>query len=86
MIKKMFGLILICMVLGAGFLLFGCKHDSIKFYRESAAGNLINKFKTNNTQTKKTPGMIILKDESSNSGGVNFGPGDINFDMPVRFK
>ena len=51
--------------------LFGCKHETIKFYRESAASSLIDKFKTNDTATKKTKsGIIILKDESQNNTGI----------------
>ena len=65
--------------------LFGCKHETIKFYRESAATTVINRFAPQKQKAKVNAGVIILKDET-NESNINFGPRDINFDMPVRFK
>lgn len=85
--KKIIVITLVLMLLSAGLFLFGCQHDQIIFNRESQAANVIKKFSNQNTQTKKVPGMIILKDDSADSKiNINFGPKDINFDMPVRFK
>ena len=85
--KKLISISLIVVIIGAGFFLFGCKNQQIQFYRESAASTLIDKFKTNQPTSSKSSGMLIIKDESSSSSqGVKFGPGDINFDMPVRIK
>ncbi len=83
-ISFLFALIIVC----ASLFLFGCKHETIKFYRESAASTLIDKFKTEeDNAVKKSSGMIILRDDNSdNKNGIQFGPRDINFDMPVRFK
>ncbi|MBE7708442.1 MAG: hypothetical protein E7Z88_07030 [Cyanobacteria bacterium SIG27] len=88
MSKKKVSILFVLVIVFASLLLFGCKHETIKFYRESAASTLINKFKVDEKNTTKRPaGMIILKDDnSSNKNGIQFGPGDINFDMPVRFK
>lgn len=85
--KKIIVVTLILMSLSAGLFLFGCQHDQIIFNRESQAANLIKKFSNQDAQTKKTPGMIILKDDSDDSRiNINFGPRDINFDMPAKFK
>ena len=75
--------------------LFGCKHETIKFYRESKVSEVMNKIKNQDGSSgskkgvlKKSSGVIIYKDTSSSgsSGGINFGPRDINFDMPIRMK
>ena len=83
--KRYTSLILLCFLGLCSCFLFGCKHDSIKFYRESAAANVLNKFGPQKSQAKVKFGVIILKDEA-NESNINFGPRDINFDMPVRFK
>jgi hypothetical protein len=75
-------------IISFSVFLFGCKHETIKFYRESAASSLVDKFKNEETNRKKsTSGIIILRDDTQKgSNEINFGPRDINFDMPVRFK
>lgn len=83
--KRNLSLILIGLVGLSGFFLFGCKHDSIKFYRESAASSVINKFSNQKPKAKVNAGIIILRDDD-NQTNINFGPRDINFDMPARFK
>ena len=77
--------ILIILIILISLFLFGCKHETIKFYRESAASSMVNKFAPKKQNAKPNSGIIILKDETSESN-INFGPRDINFDMPVRFK
>ena len=67
--------------------MLGCKHEQIKFYRESAASNLMNKFNPEKEKANTPSGMIILKDEKNSSGqNINFGPRDINFDLPIKIK
>lgn len=65
--------------------LFGCKHDTIEFRRDSAVTNLLKKSTSYSQNQKVNSGIIILKDEPSESN-INFGPRDINFDMPMRSK
>ena len=86
--KKVHAFIVAFVVVIFSVFLFGCKHETIKFYRESAATTLIDKFKGEEASSKKSnSGVIILKDENyQNNNNINFGPRDINFDMPVRFK
>lgn len=85
--KKKISVLFVLTILCVSLFLFGCKQDTIKFYRESAASSLINKFKDENNTQSKSSGIIILRDDSSNSKNtINFGPRDINFDMPMRFK
>ena len=83
--KRYVSLILISLAILSSVFLFGCKHDTIKFYRESAASTMINKFAPQKSNVKVNSGIIILKDEV-NQSNINFGPRDINFDMPHRFK
>ena len=84
--KKNLSILFVLTVLCASLFLFGCKHDTIKFYRESAASTIIDKFKSTDVE-KKPSGVIILKDNSSQEKNtIHFGPRDIDFDMPVRFK
>ena len=52
------GLVALCSV-----FLFGCKHETIKFYRESAATTVINKFAPQKQKAKVNAGVIILKEE-----------------------
>ena len=82
--KKRYIALLGIFILGSLFL-FGCKHDTIKFYRESAASSMLSKFGPQKESVKVNSGIIILKDET-NQSNINFGPRDLNFDMPARFK
>ena len=57
------------------------------FNRESQASKIIQKFSARNEQeAKRSSGVIILKDDDDKTDGIHFGPRDINFDMPIRFK
>jgi len=77
------------------FILFGCTQDGkIKFYRESALNQTLedvkNTFQQQDTVTKSS-GIVIYKDNSEaqknrQAQGVAFGPKDIDFDLPVKFK
>ena len=73
------------------FFFLGCKQDSIKFQRESKFSEMVDGLnKDNPKQTiKKSSGVIILKDENTqkqNFNSPNFGPGEINFDLPIKIK
>ncbi|MBR3605128.1 MAG: hypothetical protein IKL52_03765 [Candidatus Gastranaerophilales bacterium] len=85
--KRYLGLIIVFAGVCMSLLLFGCENNKIEFYRESKAQALLNKFSTQQ-QNKPTvrSGVIILKDDSSKNSTINFGPRDINFDLPVRIK
>lgn len=80
-------LILICVTMV--FVLAGCKQDSIKFYRESKVQELVSTLKGEETpKTVKSSGIVIYKtqmEENQNTSGVNFGPKDPDFDMPMKF-
>ena len=80
------------MFIALSLVLFGCKQEGIKFYRESKVSEVMNKFNNNDAKSKKgvlkkSSGVIIYKDTSSNSnsGGMYFGPGDVDF-MPIKMK
>ena len=79
----------IVFTLFVAFFLVGCTHEKIKFYRESQASSVLNKINEENNKpsVKKSSGMIIYKDSSSSSATpINFGPKDLIFDMPSKFK
>ncbi len=75
--------------------LCACKQQSIKFYRESKAQEVVNDIKLKENQPKgrevfKSSGVIIYKDNSVNNSSdrknVNFGPKDIKFDLPDKIR
>ena len=84
--KKKIALVFVFGTVFASFFLFGCKNNKIEFYRESQAAKLMDKF---SSQQKSRPttssGMVILKDDKYSQSSINFGPKDINFDMPSRY-
>lgn len=87
--KKIAKYFLISTCLISSILFFGCANNSIQFNRESKVSELMNSIKKPEKKgvLKKSSGMIIYKDESSqDSSNMRFGPGDINFDMPIRMK
>ena len=84
--KKTLSVILIMVAVFLSVFLFGCKNNQIKFYRESQAESIINKFSQNKAHVNKSSGMIILRDESNNNSNIKFGPSDLNFDLPVKIK
>ena len=85
--KKIFGVSLALILLSLSFMMFGCKNESIKFNRESEAKNLIEKFAPQKDTTKKSGGMIIIKEQKRNgSASFGFGPADVNFEMPDAIK
>ncbi len=71
-------------------VLFGCKSETIKFYRESKVQDVIQNLKEQDNEkdvVKKSSGIIIYKDNSyqnSESSGIKFGPRDINFDLRTK--
>ena len=88
--KKIFGFGLALILLSLSFMMFGCKNDSIKFNRESQVGNLLEQISPTKQQkdvTKKSGGMIIIKEQKKNNlFHGDFGPVDIRFDMPEAIK
>ena len=63
--KKLNTFIITLVIISFSIFLFGCKHETIKFYRESAASSLIDKFKSeDNNKKKSSSGIIILRDDS----------------------
>ena len=85
--RRFVSCIILMSAIFSSIFLFGCTNNNkIQFYRESKASALMNKFAP---QQKAKPavrsGIIILRDETDNST-INFGPRDINFDLPVKFK
>ena len=85
--KNFYVIIFFQLMLCLGLISSGCKHDKIKFYRESAAENIKKSFPNNKKSEVKinSSGVIILKDESYKNININFGPKDINFDLPSKF-
>ena len=82
--------IFVCVLIS--FVLFGCKKEGIKFYRESGVQQFVEETKSNfgnnsSTTTKSKSGVYIYKDNSvkdMTGGGANFGPRDINFDINIK--
>lgn len=83
--KNKLSLILLVSVILLSMLLLGCSGDKIQFNRESSAQNLINKMKKQNINTQNSSGVLILKDENNQNSNIHFGPGDLNFDLGVKF-
>ena len=87
---KNFVLICLCVIASCFFL--GCKNDTIKFQRNSSVSEFMQNIGIEQkADIKKSSGIVIYKDESKpeqqiNAPTTNFGPRDINFDMPIRFK
>ena len=87
--KKIFGFGLALILLSLSIMMFGCKNETIKFNRESQAGNLLEQItpKKQKDVTRKSGGMIIIKEQKKNNSFYgNFGPVDIKFDMPEAIK
>ena len=84
--KKVLSVIFLLLALSTSLLLFGCKVEKIQFNRESQVSKLINKVSDTKPKTNSKSGIIILKDDNESQNTINFGPKDINFDMPIRFK
>ncbi len=81
----------ICVLIACG--LSACQDktvQSIKFYRESKASSLNNNTRDQKDVLKKSSGVIIYKDNSQKKGPslktIDFGPKDIDFDLPIKFK
>ena len=72
-------------MLAIGIVACGCKHDTINFYRESSASKLMRSMNNDKARIQPGSGIIILHDNPSGLN-INFGPKDINFDMPARIK
>jgi len=85
--KITLGLLFVCLCVSTSLLLIGCKTEKIMFNRESQASKIIQKFSVHDEQeVKRNSGVIILKDDNDKVESIHFGPRDINFDMPIRFK
>jgi len=82
-------LIFICIIVSCCFL--GCANNSIQFNRESKFSEVINSLQlpSSEPKVKKSSGVVIYRDESQQkqqqTSGSNFGPGDVNFDIKVKF-
>ena len=79
--------IFVCVLIS--MVLFGCKNEGIKFYRESGVEHFMNDMSNNHnsTTTKSSSGVVIYKDNSttdSTSGKAHFGPNDLNFDINIK--
>ena len=84
--------IFVCVLIS--FVLFGCKKDGIKFYRESGVEQFLNDTKNglglnseSTTTTRSSSGVVIYKDNSTKDttgGSASFGPKDLNFDLPIK--
>ena len=83
--------ILFCVLISC--VLAACKKETIKFYRESKVQELMQSFqgstetKQQNGVVKKSSGIIIYKDTSTNANeksSVQFGPRDVNFDLHIK--
>ena len=85
--------IFVCVLIS--LVLFGCKQDGIKFYRESGVQKFVNEAKSslnlnsneNSTTTRSSSGIIIYKDNSvkdTTGGSASFGPKDIDFSLPIK--
>lgn len=91
MIKK---LVLLSALVLAPIVLTGCSGESITIRHNTPATSYANIAKDGQkpkSVVKKSSGIIIYKDVSSNSeadssGKINFGPKDVNFDLPVKMK
>jgi len=84
--KITLGLFLMIVCLGTSFFLIGCQNQKIIFNRESQAAQIIQKFTNKDDQVKRSSGVIILKDDDNKENNIHFGPKDIVFDMPIKFK
>ena len=72
-------------------VLFGCRQDGIKFYRESGVQQFMNEVtgsqKPTSTTTRSSSGIVIYRDNTtkdSTGGSANFGPKDPDFNMHLR--
>ena len=86
--------IFVCVLIS--FVLFGCKNEKIKFYRESGVQQLMDNAKeslnfnsdsSSVTTTKSKSGVVIYKDNSTKDttgGRATFGPRDIQFGVPEQ--
>ena len=83
-----FSFVIFCVLISC--VLFGCKNDKIKFYRESKVQELMHGFQDNNPKKdsiQKSSGIIIYRDNSaqnSTNQSINFGPKDLNFDLKIK--
>ena len=82
-----FSFIVFCVLISC--ILFGCKKDGIKFYRESKVQELMNDFQNQKEKDtiKKSSGIIIYRENSTKNSGnssINFGPKDLNFDLRIK--
>lgn len=72
------------LIMFLSIFLFGCKHDTIEFRRESSVSKMFNNIENRNDKPMVKSGIIILRDDTQETN-VNFGPKDINFGLPAKF-
>ena len=80
--------IFVCVIIGIA--LGGCSNRKIEFNRESAFQKALSGtgFPIKKEKVKKSKGIYIYSygTEENNNNTNNFGPSDINFDLPIKFK
>lgn len=76
-----------------GFILTGCQSQTITIKHETAASVLNNapkEVEKPKSIVKNSSGIIIYKDVTStadvNVGKINFGPREVNFDLPSTVR
>lgn len=78
--------IFVCVLIS--LVLFGCKQDGIKFYRESGVQQFMrDSNQPNNTTVKNSSGVVIYRDNTvkdSTGGSAKFGPKELDFDLRIK--
>lgn len=91
--KKIFLFILFCGLMCC--VLCGCQKTSIQFYRESSVQKVMKDIfpQQKKDEVTKSSGIVIYrdntnknKDSSIRTKEIQFGPRDINFDLPIKIK
>lgn len=89
MFNTKFSVLLCLLVLTAIVVLCGCSDTQIQFNRKSSFAEYVKKNNITNTKEEKptatkSRGIVIYKasDSSSQKYNINFGPADINFNLP----
>ena len=65
-------------------VLFGCKSETIKFYRESKVQDVIQNLKEQDNEKDVVKKYKDNSYHNSESSGIKFGPRDINFDLRTK--
>ena len=86
---KRFVLVFLCAVVCCCFL--GCTNNTIQIDKESKFSEMMNNLQlpSSKPKVKRSAGVVIYKEETEQkpkqNTSANFGPGDINFDMKMKF-